>query len=513
MSVLETFYILFKTDAKQAEKEAADLDKKIAELAAKGTNRNDKEKEQLKELRKKRGEARQDLKDQGLEVDKLGNGFTDMAEKAVSAFAKIIAVGSLAAKTFETAKFNSNLNIQGHILQQNTQDILTYGTAVEAAGGSVEAFQSYLQGATQQAANAGLKLPPIAEFMRNIRQQLDGLSGNEKLRRLNLLGITDPGMISLLEQSNEEFERSVQTANAFAKASEHDTEVAREFSKAWTNTTTSITSAFTDLGTIVLPIITKILNFLNTPVRIPDWLAAITPDFFLTKLPPASPASSARPAAGPPSANEKEAVTFWTAQGFSRAQVAALVANESRESGFDPNAVGDNGTARGINQWHGDRQRRILAGTGIDVTNASHADQLKASLWEMRQRGDEAVLRSTTSPEEAAAVLTRRYERPADADGEAIRRGFLARGYFNSLTTQDIGTAQNTLNTAGQTPFSSGAVTSTTTGGDKTVNLKVDSITIQTQATDANGISQGIVDGLQSHFRTTAGNYDDGIQY
>lgn len=51
-----------------------------------------------------------------------------------------------------------------------------------------------------------------------------------------------------------------------------------------------------------------------------------------------------------------QAMGFFMHQGWSGAQSAGLAANLLAESNFDPTAVGDNGKAYGIGQWHGDRQ-------------------------------------------------------------------------------------------------------------------------------------------------------------
>ena len=79
----------------------------------------------------------------------------------------------------------------------------------------------------------------------------------------------------------------------------------------------------------------------------------------------------------------RESFDFWLSQGKSREQAAGLVGMEQGEGNFDPNVRGDwvNGraTAGGSFQWHQNRRDAILAGTGIDVYNSSHADQLKAA--------------------------------------------------------------------------------------------------------------------------------------
>jgi hypothetical protein len=47
-----------------------------------------------------------------------------------------------------------------------------------------------------------------------------------------------------------------------------------------------------------------------------------------------------------------DAVGFFGNLGWNPAQAAGLAANVRAESGFNPNAVGDNGAAYGIAQWH-----------------------------------------------------------------------------------------------------------------------------------------------------------------
>lgn len=108
--------------------------------------------------------------------------------------------------------------------------------------------------------------------------------------------------------------------------------------------------------------------------------------------------------------------------GFTHDMAIGVLANISAESGFNPASRGDGGTAHGIAQWHGDRRAAILSGTGIDVSNASFDDQIKAVIWEMQKGGEQQAyrrLQSAANAEQAAAITSRYYERPGDA-GRAI---------------------------------------------------------------------------------------------
>lgn len=57
----------------------------------------------------------------------------------------------------------------------------------------------------------------------------------------------------------------------------------------------------------------------------------------------------------------EEALNFYLSQGLSQQGAAYLVGALLQESGLDPNAVGDQGTARGLAQWRGERQRGMPA--------------------------------------------------------------------------------------------------------------------------------------------------------
>ena len=87
------------------------------------------------------------------------------------------------------------------------------------------------------------------------------------------------------------------------------------------------------------------------------------------------------------SANAQESWNHWKAQGYSDEAAATMLAMERGESGFNPTAVGDHGRSIGAFQWDATRRAAIARATGIDVTKASHADQLKAEDWES-QHGD-----------------------------------------------------------------------------------------------------------------------------
>lgn len=128
-------------------------------------------------------------------------------------------------------------------------------------------------------------------------------------------------------------------------------------------------------------------------------------------------------------------VKFFMDQGWSKAQAVGIAANLHRESGFDEKSTGDGGQAAGIAQWHPDRQKNFEKLFGHGVREGTLEEQLKFVQYELTLGSERAagnMLRQAGSPEEAAAAVSKFYERPADKEGEAAGRGGLARKWFDA---------------------------------------------------------------------------------
>ena len=122
------------------------------------------------------------------------------------------------------------------------------------------------------------------------------------------------------------------------------------------------------------------------------------------------------------------AVRYFESQGWSRDQAAGIVANLVKESNLSPTAVGDGGRAYGIAQWHPDRQANFERFTGHSIQNSTVGEQLAFVNHELRttEAGAGNRLRGADTAAEAGAIVSRYYERPADADGAASARAQLA---------------------------------------------------------------------------------------
>jgi len=124
--------------------------------------------------------------------------------------------------------------------------------------------------------------------------------------------------------------------------------------------------------------------------------------------------------------------------GWSKAQAAGIAANILQESGGNPYSVGDNGQAYGVGQWHADRQADFKRVFGKDIRDSDLDEQLKFFDWELRkgpgmQRRAGDLLQQASSANAAAAIVSKYHERPADVEGEQVRRGAMADQIFRSM--------------------------------------------------------------------------------
>jgi hypothetical protein len=136
------------------------------------------------------------------------------------------------------------------------------------------------------------------------------------------------------------------------------------------------------------------------------------------------------------------AYKFYINDGWTPEQSSAIVGNLLRESNLNPNAVGDSGKARGLAQWHPDRQAKAKELYGENWTDFNN--QLKFVSWELKNTEKKAgdKLRNSKSVWEAGRAFTNEYERPkVKFDQDETRQTHVADVYRNyaklQLTDED----------------------------------------------------------------------------
>lgn len=98
----------------------------------------------------------------------------------------------------------------------------------------------------------------------------------------------------------------------------------------------------------------------------------------------------------------------------------AAVANGDREVSLIPTLRGDQDTAGGLWQWHGDRRSLILQKTGADVWDGTVDSALKGFAYETGEGGEYisalAKMNDCTTPEDASQAWCQFYDVAGAAD-------------------------------------------------------------------------------------------------
>ncbi|OAI25077.1 MULTISPECIES: phage tail tip lysozyme [Methylomonas] len=119
-------------------------------------------------------------------------------------------------------------------------------------------------------------------------------------------------------------------------------------------------------------------------------------------------ASSAKSEVGTP----ERAMQLLMQKGWSKEDSAAIAANISRESGFDTQASGDNGTATGIAQWHKPRQNQFKQLFGKNLSDSTFEEQVAFIDWELKnshRRAGQAI-KSASGVDAKTAAVEQTYE-------------------------------------------------------------------------------------------------------
>lgn len=137
-------------------------------------------------------------------------------------------------------------------------------------------------------------------------------------------------------------------------------------------------------------------------------------------------------------------VDFFMAKGWTREQAEGIAANLEQESGFKADAEGDGGQAYGLAQWHPDRQAEFAKKYGKDIRKSTGAEQLEFINHELTRGNEQSAgnsLKTATNAYDAAAIVSRQYERPGvddmAKDREAASRADRADSYRSRTAPTD----------------------------------------------------------------------------
>lgn len=467
--ILDSFYLLFKTDASGASGDIKKLDDQISSLAAKGKKRSEQEDKELKELRKQRALTLQDLKDQQTQLDKIGQSFGDLAINALGALAAFASFNGAKNGILDAQKFNAHIATQSKVLEQNADDLRAYAAVYASFGGNADAFIKKQEDAAHSVIKNGIIYKNVAGYYNELRNQIKGLTHDQQLLFFSKLDNTD-----IIEQAmlmDDAYEKNIKTHRELAVATHDDYEEAVKFMHASEDAGTAFTTAYTRLGTDILPKISYGLNLLNEHFKDLEKEQGGIENFFIKVA---------------------AAATLLVAP-LRVIGASLLVASEVGQAVTDVATGSRKSVLAGLSQSAADEIDKYWYGPKIGSPEYENAQKNAATV---------------PVPVMPVSIV--------DKNGKEADAGSLASilypddpGYLdNKPFTPQESLAQNS-DVVNQ--ISTGNAGSNQTSISPALNVKIDSIKIDTQASDGDSIAQEFSTTLKGHLDDMWADFNDGI--
>ncbi|MDN7913677.1 phage tail tip lysozyme [Burkholderia cepacia] len=188
--------------------------------------------------------------------------------------------------------------------------------------------------------------------------------------------------------------------------------------------------------------------------------------------------------------------------GYTDAQASGVVGSLQQESQLDPKAVNKTSGNAGIAQWGKDRAAQFEKQFGHPLSQSTFGEQVDFMLWELKhtERQADQRIRMAQTPEAAAEIHSREYERPGTAEANIPRRQQYARDTYAGLGQANAAQiAQQSA--AAAAPVSNNTTTTNTTSNETNFNGPIN---VHTQATDAPGIARDFGKSMSRYGFTVA---------
>lgn len=565
MPVLDTFFIEFRTNQKQAEAEILKLNKAINDIAEKGKKISEDELKQLKELSEQREKLKQQLKDQKDALDDLGDSLTNIFTKGVSAFSAYGIFRGIKQGVSDVTNFNSALQITASRTNQSVEQLRRLDAFFEAGGSKRGNFIQLYNSAFEQQASAGLGTPAPEALIRRIRSAvLSAATPQAKELVYQRFGLPfDEATKARIEAPQSEFEEGLKDAAENARLYGKQAKEAREFEAQYAQTQQALQTLYTQLATDILPAfkeglkgVTKVLNFLT---NIPGGSelgagAALGGSFYFGGkfLKWGSNAIKALLSGGGAAAGDGAAagllsrfgavgalasapwVGSWAGEKIADYIKSMRGGNPTLTQGSFNGSISKQSYDFWISKGYSPEQAAILVGNQIGEgwtgtgSIGDHGTAFGIAQWRGKRIDD--ILKNTGIDVRKAGLtdqlaaqdweMRTRYGITPDTlpNNRILGTDYLVRNYeFSANQALDAARragyaadiANQYIGTAGGTTVPGGGGIG---GGDKTISLRIDKVDVNTQATDAKGIAQDFNAAMQSHLRDAFSNFDDGVK-
>lgn len=258
-SVLETFLILFESNADDVKKGASDANKTTTELNDKLLSTKDV-------------------------TSVVGASFVQMAAGAAGAIAAVLSLGALTQAMFNAADYADQVGEFSDKLGLNVEDVSAWGDALQVNGGDAASFRATVEGLATSLTDfavkgksrvapffeeLGIKMVDVNGKARNVMEVLPELAESfEKLSKQESAALgqklgLDQGTIMLLQRGRREVEDQIRIQKELGVVTAEQAEIAGKYNDTVDNTAKVFRSIFGIVSSSVLPILTRLLESLQ----------------------------------------------------------------------------------------------------------------------------------------------------------------------------------------------------------------------------------------------------------
>ncbi|ECA1249943.1 hypothetical protein EJD24_09110 [Salmonella enterica subsp. enterica serovar Chailey] len=264
MSVLDTFLILFESDASDVKK---------------GTDEANKSAETLDKT----------LDKIGITTDGITSSFSGLATVALGSMAAFMSLGGIISGTIEKAEEIDALARSAQSLNMPVEDLDAWGKAAERAGGDADGMRDSLtdlaekigeassdakSGAAKSFQELGIALKNsdgstknAAQGMLDLADSVSTLSREQAIFRIKELGVTDNRTVDLILKGRGAIEDMIKTQKAFGVVTRQDAETAQKFKMELDSTKSMFNSLATQAGVSIMPLLTDFLKIVGKTVQ------------------------------------------------------------------------------------------------------------------------------------------------------------------------------------------------------------------------------------------------------
>jgi len=495
------------------------IDSLLIELGLDTSKFDQNQKKSVEQLRKLDEQAQKTGKNIQKSADDIGDGF-NFAKDALMAFGSVLSFSAMKNFLADTTKTNIAIGNTSQLLGMSAAELKAWGQMAELVGGDLGSITDTFK--NLQSNLAQVKMGGGQEFLKNIAyiQQATGkdlgfdftkgtfdvyklsdalaslksqVTSGQYLQFTQAIGVT-PESLVLLEKGSDYLHKNEDEFRKLTDAMDSNAKKAELLNDQWVKVKNTFES-------IKQSVYGGIVDFLLKPSNPEDQAAwdrydAIRKEQEEKKSKSTSAVSSSK-TGETNKENTKKLMGYFQSVGWTKEQSAGIVGNLQQESSLNPTAKNIDKFGKshlGIAQWDPERQADFKTWAGFDIADPRANDlMLQAAFvnFELQKGKKIAVgnaLKQMKTTESSSNLVSQKYEIAGDTSD--IKRAAYANSAYNESANM-IG-AQNTA------PVASG-------GNKNEVNTNIQSIVVNTQATDANGISRDMGKALQQNTLINAG--------